>query len=191
LINEFIAVGGIARNVTRRREAEQALQESEARLRQIIRQMPYPVEVCNPDGTVSIVNQAFLDMFGLASADLIVDRYNVFDDPIIMQHPGLKEAIAQLYSGKPVFIPEFTLPLEYYAQYGLQKKEPAVYELSMFPVLGRSQEIWQVVTIWIDISDRKQAENALRRSAERLQILYDIDQAILAAQTPEAIALAA
>ncbi len=41
-----------------------------------------------------------------------------------------------------------------------------------------------------EIADRKQAEEALRRSTERLQLLHEIDQAILGARSPQAIARA-
>jgi PAS domain S-box-containing protein len=47
------------------------------------------------------------------------------------------------------------------------------------------------VGLGVDISERVRAEEALRRYAERLQILYEIDQGILAAQSPETIAQAA
>jgi PAS domain S-box-containing protein len=41
-----------------------------------------------------------------------------------------------------------------------------------------------------DITDRKQAEDAQHRSAQRLQILHEIDAAILVAQSPETLAQA-
>jgi PAS domain S-box-containing protein len=47
------------------------------------------------------------------------------------------------------------------------------------------------VSVIRDISRRKQAEEALQRYAERLQILHEVDRAILAAQSLEAIAQAA
>lgn len=43
----------------------------------------------------------------------------------------------------------------------------------------------------IEIAERRRAEEALQQYAERLKILSDIDRAILAAQSPEAIAQAA
>ncbi len=42
-----------------------------------------------------------------------------------------------------------------------------------------------------DISERRQAEVALQRYTKRLQILHEIDQAILGARSPEAIAMGA
>jgi PAS domain S-box-containing protein len=47
------------------------------------------------------------------------------------------------------------------------------------------------VSVIRDITPRKQAEEALQRYAERLQILHEVDRAILAAQSLEAIAQAA
>jgi len=43
------------------------------------------------------------------------------------------------------------------------------------------------VTVFRDVTEQVRTEENLRRFSERLKILYDIDQAILAAQTPEAI----
>jgi signal transduction histidine kinase/DNA-binding response OmpR family regulator len=49
----------------------------------------------------------------------------------------------------------------------------------------------RTAALTMEIAERKRAEEALRRYAERLRILQDIDRAILAAQSPEAIAQAA
>lgn len=45
--------------------------------------------------------------------------------------------------------------------------------------------------VMVDISEGKQAEEALSRYADRLEVLHEIDQAILAAHSPEEIAQAA
>ena len=42
-----------------------------------------------------------------------------------------------------------------------------------------------------DITERKRTEERLRRSAERLAVLHDLDQAILAARSPAEIGRAA
>jgi PAS domain S-box-containing protein len=53
---------------------------------------------------------------------------------------------------------------------------------------GRPQ---QIVGSWTDITERKQTEQELRRYAERLKTLREIDVAILAAMSPQAVADAA
>ena len=42
-----------------------------------------------------------------------------------------------------------------------------------------------------DITERKRTEDQLRRSADRLTMLHDMDQAILAAQSPAEVGRAA
>ena len=49
----------------------------------------------------------------------------------------------------------------------------------------------RTAALTVEIAERRRAEEALRRSAERLRILHEIDRAILTAQSPEAIAQAA
>jgi PAS domain S-box-containing protein len=160
---------------TLRVRAEEALGESEARLGQIIQQMPYPVEVCTPDGTAAMVNQAFLDLFGVPSADLVVGKYNVFDDPFTMEVMGLREEIERVYRGEVVFVPEIAAPLEQIDdKYGVSERVVKFHEIAMFPVLLRSGEIWRVVTMWKDVTERVRAEEALRRRNRELTMLNQI-----------------
>jgi len=56
---------------------------------------------------------------------------------------------------------------------------------------GAEGRVTGYVSVIRDITRRKQAEEALQRYAERLQILHEVDRAILAAQSLEAIAQAA
>jgi two-component system NtrC family sensor kinase len=162
----------VQQELDERKRTEGALRESEERLWQIVEQMPYPVEICTPDGTAAMVNQAFLDMFGIPSADLVVDKYNVFEDALAMEDMALADEIRRVYAGQTVFVPELAIPLESIPNnYGIQKGGYTFQEVTMFPVLHPSGEIWRVVTIWKDISERKEAENALRRHNEELQAL--------------------
>ena len=88
------------------------MREREERFRQLIEQMPYPIEVCTPDETALMVNQAFLDMFTVPSADLVVGKYNVFKDQLIVG-VGLLDDVKRVYSGEKVFASEIRGPLEH------------------------------------------------------------------------------
>jgi diguanylate cyclase (GGDEF)-like protein/PAS domain S-box-containing protein len=166
---EFQSIG---RDITERRQAEEELRESEERLRQIIEQMPYPVEICDPSGTAKMVNQAFLKLFSVLSADLIVDKYNVFNDPLTMEVMGLADDIRRVYAGESVFVPEVTLPLAGISpEFKVQHAENIILEISMFPVFRGAGEVWRVVTIWKDITERKRLDH------ERESLLVQITAA--------------
>jgi len=65
-----------------------------------------------------------------------------------------------------------------------------IYDLHVSPLRdSRADVIGHLVNIQ-DVTQRKRAELALSRYAARLRILYEIDQAILAAKSAETIALA-
>jgi PAS domain S-box-containing protein len=167
------AVQMVARHITNRGRMEHALRESEERLSQIIQQMPYPVEICDLDGTATMVNRAFLDTFRVPSADLVVGKYNVFEDSLLMGHRRLKRAIRSAYRGEVVFIPEIVVPLgqlnQDYSTVG-EETGTMVHEITLFPVFLQSGEIWRMVTIWHDITERREASEALRRRNLELEL---------------------
>jgi|GEM_PF-3353361 len=163
-------------DITARKLAEQSLRDRKERLKQIIQQMPYPVEVFTPDGTADMVNQAFLDMFSIPQADLVVGKYNAFEDQFLMNTMGLYRDVERAYQGEVVHIPELILFMEVYQgaeQYLADKDKTIIQEVTMFPVFDQSGDIWRVVTIWRDITEQKQAEQALRESNEKYRTLTD------------------
>ena len=162
----------IVHDISGRKRAEQELRESEERLRQIITQMPYPAEICDPDGTARMVNQAFLDLFGIPSAELVVGHYNVFQDALVMDALGLAPQIRRAYAGETVFVPEITLPARQIApEYQSQETDDIILEATMFAVFRTTGEIGHVVTIWKDITERKRVE------AEREMLLAQVTAA--------------
>ncbi len=61
-------------------------------------------------------------------------------------------------------------------------------ELTSFPLVGDNGEVTGVVEHVKDITEKKNYQESLRRYAERLNIMRAIDQAILAAKSPQEIA---
>jgi PAS domain S-box-containing protein len=65
----FIGYRGLARRITEQKRAEQALRESEYKLRQIIETVPSLLWSLAPDGEPTYFNQRFLDYFGKPFGD--------------------------------------------------------------------------------------------------------------------------
>lgn len=64
-------------------------------------------------------------------------------------------------------------------------------DVTCYPYYNANNEVTHVVVVQRDITEREQAEQAMRRYAQRLETLHEIDRGILAAQSPEEIAEAA
>ena len=163
-----------ARDISERKAAEEILKEGEARLQQIINQMPYPIEVCSPDGTATLVNQAFLDMMGVPKTELIVGNYNVFQDSY-MKELGLLPDIERVYKGESVFLPNVQAPVNTIdANFDSYRSGDVHFELTMFPVLRPNGELWRAVSIWKDVTAQKIAEQHLIEERNRAELYLDI-----------------
>jgi PAS domain S-box-containing protein len=100
--------------------------------------------------------------------------------------PSIGAAIEPLYrrvieTGKPILNME------------IHGAMPATLEerdwlVNYYPVKSPDETVLGVGVVVLDITDRKQAEEALRLQSERLQLLSEIDRAILAAKSSTEIA---
>ncbi len=161
----------VSRDITTNKQIEQSLKENEEQFRQIIQQMPLPIEVADPSGTAIMVNKAFLELFQLPSAKSIVGIFNSLNEPLIREL-GLLDIIKDVRNGHSVFIPEVALPLEKISDRYAVKRMGTIYlEITIFPVFMCANELWRVVSVWKDITERKKMEESLRLSEEKYRTL--------------------
>jgi PAS domain S-box-containing protein len=165
--------------IAERRRTEQALRESEARYRLLFECNPHPMWVYDRETLAFLaVNEAAGHRYGYTREEFL--RMTIKDIRPPEDVPALLADVAQ---GRPVFdAPD---------QWRHRRKDGTIIDVEVsshaLTFAGRPARL----VLAQDITARKRAEAALRRSAERLETLRDIDRAILAEQAPEAIAQAA
>ncbi|MGC9396504.1 MAG: GAF domain-containing protein [Anaerolineae bacterium] len=160
-------------------DLERRLAASEARLSQIIQQMPYPIGVFTPEGIATIVNQAFLEMFGIPSADLVVGKFNLLHSVLVDNSPGLYAMVTRALQGES--LPPFEASMDLgkiTPEYHSTKKGTIITTITVFAIRAPTGEITQIVGIVRDITARKQAEEALTRHNRELSALNKTTQAL-------------
>jgi PAS domain S-box-containing protein len=165
---------------TRLEERTRALQESEQRFKQLVDVAQEGIWVADDRGVITYVNQRLADLLGYSNGSLL--GRPVYDFIEADSRPGAKHTLSRRGSS-----PGHSQDLRFRRRDGSQ-----LWGLvSSSPILGKDGVLVGTVGMVTDITERKRAEDQLRRSADRLAMLHDMDQAIVAAQSPTEIGRAA
>ncbi|MFL5403605.1 MAG: PAS domain S-box protein [Gemmatimonadales bacterium] len=165
---------------TRLEERTRALQESEQRFKQLVDVAQEGIWVADDRGVMTYVNQRLADLLGYTNGDLLgrpVYDFMEADSRAGAQRTWTRRGLRSNQSQDLRFRRRDGTQL-----WGL---------VSSSAIVGKDGALVGTVGMVTDITERKQAEDQLRRSAERLTMLHDMDQAILAARSPAEIGRAA
>ncbi len=161
------AVLGTFVDVTERKQAEEALQESLTRERflgDIIRDASLAVGVGYPDGHIGMVNSAFQELTGYSEEELKTLSWNLTLTP-----PEWRELeaaqLSQLYRSRRA--------VRYEKEYIRKDGSRIPVELVVHPYLDEGGTIACYVAFVSDITGRKQAEAAQRESEATVRALLN------------------
>jgi PAS domain S-box-containing protein len=158
---EIIEWLGAASDVTERRQAEEKIRESEQRFRVMANSSPFIIWVTDAEGRIQFINRAYSSFFGVTLEQVAGDGWQ----PLI--HPD----------DAPEYVSSFLASLE--------KRQPWVaqcrvlrhdgrwrwIESHSLPRFSETGEYLGSVGSSPDITERKQAEEALRESEEKFRTL--------------------
>ena len=164
---------------TRLEDRTRALQESEQRFKQVVDVAQEGIWVADERDVITYVNRRMSEFLGYQNGALIGRQ--VYDFLDATARAGAQRALGRPAAGGN------SLDLRFRRQDGTE-----LWGLvSASPITGRGGALVGSVGMVTDITERKRTEERLRRSAERLAVLRDLDQAVLAARSPAEIGRAA
>jgi two-component system cell cycle sensor histidine kinase/response regulator CckA len=153
----------VARDITEKKRLEEAILESRDNLNRIVDQTPLAVMVTDADGDVSEVNEAWLRMFDVSEKGSVVHRLNVFRSPFFRVddlYGRVREAIA----GRVVDIPSLTANTRLINPGSTEAGIERTLHIRIFPVIGRSGHLTNVVAMFEDVTERRHLEAQLIQS---------------------------
>lgn len=144
----------LAQDISERKQVEKALQASEQRFRSVIKNAPISINFKDKNGTLQLVNRAYEILHNLPRERAIgISATDIFEPEIAAE---LEENDLKVIQSGEILegVMEFKFP-------GQSKK---FVQITKFPVVDSSGEVSGVGTFTNDITERKQAEWALRDS---------------------------
>src|SRR5215813_8427288 len=173
----------LSEDITERKEVQEALRLSEERFRLILDSAAEGIFGCDPQGTCLFSNRAAARLLG-------------YDDPsqLIGKNMHALEHHTRA-DGTPYPIEECPIYVGFQKGEGVHRDDEVYWrkdgtsfpvEFWSHPIMREGKTIAAVIT-YVDITERKQVEWALRKSDERNRSLLEVNNAIITNLTPEAL----
>jgi PAS domain S-box-containing protein len=166
------------------REYRRRLEDQNAELNklwQAIEQSANIVVITDLQGRVEYVNPRFVDTTGYSAEEALGQNLRILKSGE-QSDAFYRELWQTISAGK-----------QWRGEFHNKRKDGSLYweQASIAPIFNPEGRMTHFVAIKEDITERKNAEKALHLYTERLRILHEIDQSVVAAQLPETIAVAA
>src|SRR6185369_4654349 len=150
-----IAVRAVVRDITEQKEAEEALRETENRLRTVVSSASLILFATDKDGVFTICEGEGLKSLNRKAGDLV--GQSVFE--AYADSPGVGENIRRALAGE-----SFTSSV--YVQ-------DLVFEVRYSPLTDEHNSIIGVIGVATDITENRRAEASIRESEERYRELFE------------------
>ncbi len=166
---QIIGMIEIGRDITIRMNVQKSLVEGEERYRTLVQNMAEGLIQVDNEGTIQFVNRALCEMLGFEEEEL------VGTDHLLL----LTNASDQDFMEDKLQIRKNDISDEY--QIYLQKKSGELIwvQVSAAPVKDAKGNIIGSIGVHTDITDRREAEVALRKSEERFRLLAENAQDVI------------
>ncbi len=145
------------RDITIRRKAEKAIEESEQKHRIIFESSPLGMIYFSPEGTILDCNEKFVDLMGSSKESLI--GFNTAE----RSSPKMREAIRKALAGESLTFEDF---------YTSVTGNRSNYIRVSFQPVTPGQSPSNVIATLEDLTERREAEEAVRLSAERFKTFF-------------------
>lgn len=163
------------RDITQRKEVDESLAEAQDFLKRLVEQAPTGIAVFDRTGVAERFNKVYLELIGIASANELMEKFNLFKDKLYTESDVLRHFV-KAYKGTSVEIPPFAVDLQTRKPLALNAvdfetsgEKVKVIAHFIYPVYDRTGKVDRVVALVSDLTARTRAEQNRRQIAERYQ----------------------
>ncbi|MDN7024492.1 PAS domain S-box protein [Methanoculleus sp. FWC-SCC1] len=148
----------VARDITKRKQMEEAARASDARMRALLNAPPDSALLIDREGTILALNEVAATRLGGSADDLVGRQLNtLLPQDIAAARRGLSENV--FASGKPLRFSD--------------ERDGMVFETTFFPVRDAQGDVRQIAVFARDVTVQRQLETTRREACDRIQQAVD------------------
>ncbi len=129
-----------------------SLYENKELFAEIVRNFPYPMHICAPDGTMLLANEAYLRFAKVTNPERLYKKHNILKNPNL-ERWGIKDFTERAFRGEPVFANDVKVPhreiIERVGDCNELVCGSMFQDLTAFPIRGGDGELLYIVFIFI------------------------------------------
>jgi PAS domain S-box-containing protein len=167
-------------DITERKQAEEQLRQSENFLRQIIDLVPYFIFAKDKESRFLLTNKANADAYGTTTTDIVGKSDSDFSATLEQAHHFHEDDLAVINGEEPKFIPEETFKdIHGNIRY---------LQTTKIPFQFGPAKVSALLGVAVDITERKQAEEAIHHHITELETLHESGLVLSQLLSPREIA---
>jgi PAS domain S-box-containing protein len=156
----------IRSGITKRKQAKEALRESEEMFNGLFEQSPFSIQILDANGWTLKVNKGWERLWN-STPDMLAN-YNMLRDPQLKES-GALEYLKKAFSGEAVTIP----PMEYSVEKQAGKGPTRWVQARAFPVKDDSGDVSMVIVMHEDFTEQRRAEEAIKEKQQQTQTILE------------------
>jgi len=156
--NEVVAIIGVGKDITQRKEAEENLSESESILKSLVNNLPLNIILKDTESKITYVNEKFAEYYKKPANELIgKSLFDIYPKNLAEQYR--RSDLEVLNNGKTI---------ENFEEHCSAENIHTTIQVIRSPFYNNKGEIKGIISISWDITEKKRAEEELLRSKELL-----------------------
>jgi PAS domain S-box-containing protein len=178
-----VRIVGAMADITDRKRAEEEVRSGKAFLDLVIDMSPFAMWISDERGTIIRVNRSLCDAIDLPE-DVIVGKYNVLEDANL-EIQGVMPAVRDVFEKHKVA--RFSIPWKAgdAGNVDFRGGRSMYIDVSMFPIRNAQGELTNAVCQWVDLTDRRRAEEEVRETRDYLENLLNYANAPIIVWDPD------